>query len=218
MSVRPRLATCATWSAVLLLSAFASASSEGWIQPYPAVPTYWEYIKPGPQLNNIVPSVEVDQISAFVWVRPETLIGQNVAIIAHTSWRFGSDDRAERQVVCCLTVLRFSGVDGEGLSLERREVIQDRPVTVRPGEIRSLDDCFEDVTRAFSYVTTARFQALTQCESGWGSWKPDWTPWQVVRLPRNATYEFGKAGLESVTLLVKEEESKLIATVSVAGR
>ena len=169
---------------MLLFSAFASAASEGWIQPYPAVPTLWEYIKPGPQLNNIVPSVEVDQISAFVWVRPETSSARTSRSSLTRPGDLVPTIGPERQVVCCLTVLRFSGVDGQGLSLERREVIQDRPVTVRPGEIRKLDDCFEDVTRAFSYVTTARFQALTQCESGLGTWKPDWTPWQVVRLEK----------------------------------
>jgi hypothetical protein len=101
------------------------------------------------------------------------------------------------------------------LTLERCEV--EHPLTIRPGEINSLGDCIEDVSRAFSFVVTARCQALTQCEVDGRGWKPEWTPWQVVRLPRTGSYEFGQAGLGSVPLLLREEGTRLIATVLAAS-
>ena len=104
------------------------------------------------QLNNLDPNAEMDQIRASVWVRPATAISETVAIIAHTSWQFGASLNAERQIVCCLTVLRYSGYDDQGLTLERCEV--EHPLTIRPGEINSLGDCIEDVSRAFSFVVT----------------------------------------------------------------
>ena len=200
---------------LIWLGGSSYAFAQGWAQPYPSLPTYWEYVEKRPQFSVLTP--EIDQIGAFAWVRPVTQIGETVVIVAQTSWLFNSDGAFERTIVGKLSVLRYSGYDAQGLNLERRET-DESGTRLIPGKVNTVDDCVADLAKRHSYVVSARLQALFQCESGWQEWKPRWTPWQTVRLPKTGLYQFSLDTKIQLPMRLTEVESRLTTTVAAAAR